>query len=149
MVSKPDHPNAKRDPDGNFIYPELQPQIGEITHAQQARQDQIALAGRAKLASLCARLEAVRIRPEPEPKGPAEARGLRHALPAVIPPQPPPASWSDLLTVMNNQHAIIDNVGGKTVIASWEPSSLDPTREIVAFQKRELPTPLFQPFCKD
>ncbi len=23
------------------------------------------------------------------------------------------------LTVMNNRHAIIDNVGGKTVIASW------------------------------
>jgi hypothetical protein len=38
---------------------------------------------------------------------------------------------------MNNQHAIIDNVGGKTVIASWEPSSLDPTRLIVAFQNKE------------
>jgi Family of unknown function (DUF5906) len=48
-----------------------------------------------------------------------------------------PATWDDLLTAMNNQHAIIDNVGGKTVIASWEPSSLDPTRLMVAFQNKE------------
>jgi hypothetical protein len=38
---------------------------------------------------------------------------------------------------MNKQHAIIDNVGGKAVIASWEPSSLDPTRLMVAFQNKE------------
>jgi hypothetical protein len=126
----------KLGPDGLFISPEPQPQIGKLSRAQQARQDQIALAGRAKLASLNARLEAVR--PKPEPEQPAEAKGVvRHALPAIIPPQPPPVTWSDLLTVMNNQHAIIDNVGGKTVIASWELSSLDPTRQIVAFQNKE------------
>ena len=61
----------------------------------------------------------------PEPEAAQAEPKPRAALPAVIPPQPPPASWDDLLTVMNNQHAIIDNVGGKTVIASWEPSSLD------------------------
>jgi len=53
-------PNATRGPDGLFISPEPQPQIGKLTRAQQARQDQIALAGRAKLASLSARLEAAK-----------------------------------------------------------------------------------------
>jgi hypothetical protein len=128
--------NPKRGSDGFFISPDLQPEIGKLTRAQQARQDQIALAGRAKLVSLSARLEAVR--PEPEPEEPAEAKGVaHHALPAIVAPQPPPATWSDLLTVMNNQHAIIDNVGGKTVIASWEPSSLDPTRRKWVFQNKE------------
>src|SRR6516162_4076083 len=129
-------PNATRGPNGLFISPEPQPQIGKLTRAQQARQDQIALAGRAKLASLSARLEAVRAKPEPEEPEPKEGVA-RHLLPAIIPPQPPSATWEDLLTVMNNHHAIIDNVGGKTVIASWEPSSLDPTRLIVAFQNKE------------
>jgi hypothetical protein len=133
MVDKP-----KLGPDGLFISPDLQPEIGKVTQAQQARQDQIAVAGRVKLASLSARLEAVRPKVEPEPEEPGEAKGVaHHALPAIISPQPPPATWSDLLTVMNNQHAIIDNVGGKTVIASWEPSSLDSTRLIVAFQNKE------------
>ena len=117
-----------------FFSDEAQPEGGELTQAQQARRDQIALAGRAKLASLSARLEAVRPQPEIEEEG---AQGARHSLPAVIPPQPPPATWDDLLVAMNKRHAIIDNVGGKTVIASWEPSSLDPTRLIVAFQSKE------------
>src|SRR6516165_9455685 len=73
----------------------------------------------------------------PEPEAAQAEPKPRAALPAVIPPQPPPASWDDLLTVMNNQHAIIDNVGGKTVIASWEASSLDPTRQIIAFQNKD------------
>jgi len=71
---------------------------------------------------------------EPEPKAAPEPHA---ALPAVIPPQPPPATWDDLLAAMNNQHAIIDNVGGKAVIASWEPSSLDPTRRRWVFQNKE------------
>jgi hypothetical protein len=114
MVEKP-----KLGPDGLFISPDLQPEIGKLTQAQQARQDQIALAGRAKLASLSARSEAVRPKPETEPEEPAEGV-VRHALPAIVPPQSPPATWDDLLTVMNEKHAIIDNVGGKTVIAKTE-----------------------------
>jgi energy-coupling factor transporter ATP-binding protein EcfA2 len=127
-------PKSASDP---LFYKRLQPEVVKLTRAQQARQDQIALAGRARLANLSARLEAVRPKPEPEPEPETMAGVARHSLPAVIPAQPPPATWSDLLTVMNNQHAIIDNVGGKTVIASWEPSSLDPTRLIVAFQNKE------------
>jgi len=119
-----------------LFYEGLQPQIGKLTQAQQARRDQIELAGHAKLASLSARLEAVRPKPKPEPEEPAQGV-VRHALPAIVPPQPPPATWGDLLTVMNEKHAIIDNVGGKTVIASWEPSSLDPTRRRWVFQNKE------------
>lgn len=39
------------------------------------------------------------------------------------------------LKALNEQHAVIDNVGGKTVIASWEPSQLDPTRQELVYQK--------------
>ena len=35
------------------------------------------------------------------------------------------------------QHAIIENVGGKTVIASWEPSPIDLDRLMVIFQSKE------------
>jgi hypothetical protein len=35
------------------------------------------------------------------------------------------------------QHAIIENVGGKTVIASWEPSPIDLNRLMVVFQSKE------------
>jgi len=95
---------------------------------------QLAKEARAKLTSLNARLEAVRPKTKPE-----EPKGLVpwSSVPAIIPPTSPPATWEDLLGAMNNQHAIIDNVGGKTVIASWEPSSLDPTRLMIAFQNKE------------
>jgi hypothetical protein len=43
----------------------------------------------------------------------------------------------DSIAAINKQHAIIENVGGKTVIASWEPSPLDPTRQTVFFQNKE------------
>lgn len=38
---------------------------------------------------------------------------------------------------MNEHHAIIDNVGGKTVIACWEPSPLDPAKLVVVFQTKD------------
>jgi hypothetical protein len=125
-------PKSVSDP---LFYTASQPEGGKLTKAQQARRDQIALAGRAKLANLSARLEAVRPKPEPEPEH--EGGVARHSLPAVIPPRPLPVSWEDLLTTMNNQHAIIDNVGGKTVIASWEPSSIDPSRRMVVFHNKD------------
>ena len=73
----------------------------------------------------------------------AEARELwrdaraQARLPAVVPARMPLVAWNDLLEAMNEQHAIIDNVGGKTVIASWEPSSLDPSRRVWVFQNKE------------
>jgi hypothetical protein len=38
---------------------------------------------------------------------------------------------------MNEHHAIIDNVGGKTVIACWEPSAIDPSKLVVVFQAKD------------
>ena len=59
-------------------------------------------------------------------------------LPAVVPkPALPLAGWNDAVAVMNEHHAIIDNVGGKAVIACWEPSSLDPSKLVVVFQNKE------------
>jgi hypothetical protein len=76
--------------------------------------------------------------PTPEPK---EEEEVRVMLPAVVPqakPQAkPPADWDDAIEAMNNRHAIIDNVGGKTVIAGWEPSPLDPAKLVVVFQNKE------------
>jgi Mesyanzhinovviridae DNA primase len=74
----------------------------------------------------------------------AEARAEelpRAGLPALVPPppplQPPKPSFDEAVTAMNSQHAIIENVGGKTMIASWEPSSVDPTKLEVVFQSKE------------
>jgi hypothetical protein len=60
-------------------------------------------------------------------------------LPAVVPqPQPPTtADWAEALEAMNRQHAIIENVGGKAVIASWEPSTINPSRAVIVFQNKE------------
>jgi hypothetical protein len=121
-------PKSASDP---LFYTEAQPQVIKLSQAQQARQDQIALAGRAKLTSLSARLEAAKpkIEPDEEP-----AQGA--LLPAVIPAQVP-ATREGLLAVMNNRHAIIDNVGNKTMIACWEPSPIDPSRQLVVFHNKE------------
>ena len=49
-----------------------------------------------------------------------------------------PASTQDhIIAAMNEHHAIIDNVGGKTVIACWEPSPLDPAKLVVVFQTKD------------
>jgi hypothetical protein len=81
---------------------------------------------------------------EPEPQAqPAKKPLPRIQLPAVVPPRKPPAvaDWSDVwgeaLEAMNKQHAIIENVGGKAVIASWEPALIDPSRRVVVFQNKE------------
>jgi hypothetical protein len=79
--------------------------------------------------------------PTPEAKPETKQHAAAKAgLPAVVlsPPLPPPSvSADELIAAMNQQHAIIENVGGKTVIASWEPSPLDPTRQMVVFQNKE------------
>jgi hypothetical protein len=69
--------------------------------------------------------------PEPEP----EEEASKAALPAVVLPPPPASDWDEAIVAMNEQHAIIDSVGGgKAVIASWEPSDRDPTRLVVVYQ---------------
>jgi len=88
-----------------------------------------------------------RSRPQPkeEPKTVTEEEQAKSdeepkaGLPAVVPsslPEPVP-TWDQAIAVMNRQHAIIDNVGGKAVIASWEPSTIDPSKIVVVFQNKE------------
>jgi hypothetical protein len=64
-------------------------------------------------------------KPGAEPEAEAEP-ATRIMLPAVIPPPPPLAppksDWDEAVAAMNGQHAIIENVGGKTVIASCRQS---------------------------
>ena len=64
---------------------------------------------------------------------PIEASKSLVPIPAWQPPQP---GWDQALALMNERHAIIDSVGGKTVIASWEPSTLDATKLVVVFQDK-------------
>jgi hypothetical protein len=73
---------------------------------------------------------------QPEPEAEPTTRIM---LPALIPPPPlaPLSDWDDAVAAMNGQHAIIENVGGKTVIASWEPSPIDLSRLMVVFQSKE------------
>ena len=69
--------------------------------------------------------------PEPEPKE-------KVALPAVIPLTPTVGDiWDQALTEMNRVHAVIESVGGKTVIASWEPSPKDENRMELVYQVKE------------
>jgi hypothetical protein len=81
-------------------------------------------------------------KPEPEPKieeprreqknGPEEAK-----VPAVVPVLAPAPAWDQAIAAMNREHAIIENVGGKAVIASWEPSTIDPSKRVVVYQNKE------------
>jgi hypothetical protein len=85
--------------------------------------------------------ERAKPRAKPEEAEPEAEPATRIMLPAVVLPPPPPAppkpDWDDAMAAMNERHAIIDNHGGKTMIASWEPSPLDPSRVVVVFQTKE------------
>ena len=100
-----------------------------------------------------AKPEALFISPEPQPaaaeadvstiaasetgaKAEAEPE-IRGGLPMVLATPKLPVAWDDVIEAMNRRHAIIDNVGGKTVIAGWEPSQLNPERMVVVFQQKE------------
>jgi hypothetical protein len=71
---------------------------------------------------------------EPEP----EKEEIKTNVPALV-PRTEPAGWDDALAALNRQHAIIENVGGKAVIASWEPSTstVNPTKLVVVFQNKD------------
>ena len=105
-----------------------------------------------ELKAVAAGVATKKISPEPQP-GAAEADGstiaaaateqkaeaeleTKGGLPMVLAPKLPVA-WDDVIEAMNRRHAIIDNVGGKTVIAGWEPSQLNPERMVVVFQQKE------------
>ena len=116
---------------GLFILPSTQPQIDD-------KPKPVASDG-VKRRKVPAELVTSRHEAEPKPRA-SEAEPPKALLPVVVlpPPPPPPApNWDDAIAAMNEQHAIIENVGGNTVIASWEPSSLDLERLSVVFQSRE------------
>jgi hypothetical protein len=92
-----------------------------------------------------------KVEPEPKPKidepepasEPVEAK-----LPSVVPSVAPAPAWDQAIAAMNRQHAIIENVGGKAVIASWEPSTIDPGRLVVVVSEQgKLPAEIFQSTC--
>jgi hypothetical protein len=92
-------------------------------------------------AAMMAALLKPKAEPEPDPKEEPEPELVKAGLPAVVLPppplQPPKPNWDEAVAAMNTQHAIIENVGGKTVIASWEPSPIDLGRLMVVFQSKE------------
>jgi len=79
--------------------------------------------------------EAKAAQPKPEP---AKPEPIKAGLPAVVPqPKPPvPADLDEAVAAMNERHAIIENMGGKTVIACSEPSPIDLKRKQVVFQTK-------------
>jgi hypothetical protein len=86
--------------------------------------------------------EWVEVKPKVKPKAKEPAEGEAKAekpaaLPAVAPSVAAVGDWGDAVAAMNRQHAIIENVGGKAVIASWEPSTTDPFKLVVVFQNKE------------
>jgi len=59
------------------------------------------------------------------------------ALSTIVSSQPKPTRTTEaVLKVLNDRHAIIENIGSKTMISGWEPSALDPNRMEIVFQKR-------------
>jgi hypothetical protein len=77
--------------------------------------------------------------PEPQPEPSDQQPETRVQLPVPV-HQRPTTNYDEALVAMNDHHAIIDNVGdknSKAVIAGWEPSSLDPTKLVLAFQSKE------------
>jgi Family of unknown function (DUF5906) len=70
---------------------------------------------------------------------PKEAEPEEEPVAGAVTIVPPPLEGDidDALAAMNRQHAIIENVGGKAVIASWEPSTYQPDRLMVVFQSKE------------
>jgi hypothetical protein len=76
--------------------------------------------------------------PEPEQDEPeGEEAAHRVMLPAVVPPAQLPTHWDQALGAMNSRHAIIENYGGKAVIAGWEISPINPSKQVIVFQGKE------------
>jgi hypothetical protein len=71
--------------------------------------------------------------PKAESAGQEPSRAL-----VLVPPRAPVSDgFEAALAWMNEHHAIIDNVGGKCVIAGWEKSGQSPGKLVVVFQGKE------------
>jgi hypothetical protein len=68
-------------------------------------------------------------KPEPDTEPEQEPELQAAALPILVPSPPAIGDiWGRALAEMNRSHAVIESVGGKTVIASWQPSANDDNR---------------------
>jgi Family of unknown function (DUF5906) len=80
-----------------------------------------------------------RVQPEAETSQPKQSKVQ---LPAIVPVT---KQWAlrtedkqlEVLEALNAEHAVIDSYGGKAVIASWGPSSFDPSKMEWVFQNTE------------
>lgn len=76
------------------------------------------------------------LKPEPEAE-PDEVEEAEVVLEDGLPPQSKAAQVKDPdIRFLNTQHAIINNIGGKTMIASWEPSPMKPERKEIVYQRQ-------------
>jgi hypothetical protein len=79
---------------------------------------------------------------EAKPEADAEEAELKVGLPAVIPLRKPLlderlSRWDDAMAAMNEQHALIENVGNRTVIAGWEPKPTNLAQNMLVFQAKD------------
>jgi hypothetical protein len=73
--------------------------------------------------------------PKAEPATPERRPPAVVVTPAITQPQAKEVK-DEAVRALNQQHAIINNVGGKTVIASWEPSPVDPSRKEIIYHRQ-------------
>jgi hypothetical protein len=71
----------------------------------------------------------------PQAKAEPEEQLFTEAEAEADEPRASPETTNEL-DVLNKEHSIIDNVAGKTVIASWEPSELDSSKTSIVYHKK-------------
>jgi hypothetical protein len=134
------------------IYPEAQPGAEERSEIQPSssfaelrkRREAEAAARIAKEAEELAKARAwaAKAKLEREAAEAAQAKAERErnqANSARLPdaPRRPLVAANAVLKEMNERHAIIENVGGASVIASWEPSKINPQWMKLVYQGKE------------
>ena len=117
----------------------MTPAMAEVADAEVAAQEQTVIKSEAVTGIAAEEVEeppVIEAPPPIEPEEPQEEEP-KGGLPAVVEQPRAPAKWDVAIEAMNEKHAIIDNYGGKTVIASWEPSAQNPEKMEVVFQTKD------------
>jgi Family of unknown function (DUF5906) len=121
----------------DFFYPALLPKDAPAVQAQPKPAPETDWAAeRARREKALVALAAPKSEPE-EAKAQPEPEQSKVQLPAVVPLRPKALAADQQLEALNAEHAVIMNLGGKTVIASWDPSSFDPQKLEWVFQNKE------------
>jgi hypothetical protein len=140
--------DAKRQAEEDFLSPPTQPSVEDAAKPEPEPVEPVAEPPKPE-----AKAEPEKLDPDPEPgpkvsgepnpqpelAEPEKAAELQAAaLPMVIPSPPAIGDiWGQALAEMNRSHAVIESVGGKTVIASWEPSAKDDNRMEWSIRQRK------------